>query len=185
MLPKVSVADTYLFVLIGFGCFYFIEQYIMLHSCPEPDCEFHEIGKLAFLGISFHTFIDGIAMGAGFALSEQLGVLITLAILVHKAPTGFSLSSIMINGGYKRGEIIRFLIIFSLMVPIGAILSNYVLSGVQSIVVESAIAFSAGTFLYIGIGDLLPEAHKTRRMSIVVAVLIGMFAGSASTLIGI
>src|SRR5215470_12138085 len=57
------------------------------------------VGFSAFVGMLVHTFFDGVAIGAGFTLSQSLGVLIFLAVLLHKIPDGFTISSIAITSG--------------------------------------------------------------------------------------
>jgi len=54
--------------------------------------------------------------------------------------------------------------------PLGALLAGFFgAPGVLSLLV----AFAAGTFLYIGAGDLLPEAHKRFNLQVVGMVLLG------------
>ncbi len=53
-------------------------------------------------GLSVHALFDGVAIGSGFALSNWLGWLIFLAILLHKAPEGFTMASVMLASGRSR-----------------------------------------------------------------------------------
>ena len=53
-------------------------------------------------GLSVHALFDGVAIGSGFALSNWLGWLIFLAILLHKAPEGFTMASVMMASGRSR-----------------------------------------------------------------------------------
>src|SRR5215475_11224393 len=57
------------------------------------------VGISAFVGMLVHTFFDGVAIGAGFTISQSVGVLIFLAVLLHKIPDGFTISSIAISAG--------------------------------------------------------------------------------------
>src|SRR5215475_11691361 len=56
----------------------------------------------ALIGMLVHTFFDGVAIGAGFIVSQGVGVLIFLAVLLHKIPDGFTISSIAITSGRSR-----------------------------------------------------------------------------------
>jgi len=38
---------------------------------------------------------------------------------------------------------------------------------------KSVIAFVAGIFIYIGVGDLLAEAHKRLNINVILSVLLG------------
>src|SRR6202451_4504110 len=53
-------------------------------------------------GLSVHALFDGVAIGSGFVVSTGLGVLIFLAILLHKAPEGFTMASVMLASGRSR-----------------------------------------------------------------------------------
>ena len=53
-------------------------------------------------GLSVHALFDGVAIGSGFVVSQWLGVLIFLAILLHKAPEGFTMASVMLASGRSR-----------------------------------------------------------------------------------
>ena len=55
-------------------------------------------------GLSVHALFDGVAIGSGFALSNWLGWLIFLAILLHKAPEGFTMASVMMASGRSRSD---------------------------------------------------------------------------------
>src|SRR6516165_315654 len=54
------------------------------------------------LGLSVHALFDGVAIGSGFALSSWLGWLIFIAIVLHKAPEGFTMASVMLASGRSR-----------------------------------------------------------------------------------
>ena len=45
-------------------------------------------GVSALVGLMLHTFFDGVAIASGFLVSRQLGVLVFLAVLLHKLPEG-------------------------------------------------------------------------------------------------
>lgn len=177
---KVSYA-----VFAGFLLLYIIERFVMIHICEAGECDYHTIGLSAFFGLSLHSFIDGVALGSGIEASPELGAIILFAILAHKAPAAFSLTSVMLHANYNKKEIIKFLIIFSIMVPLGAIISSLVLRSLTENILGIAIAFSAGTFLHIAVSDLLPEVHKARsgRNISLVVFLIGIAIVYLSTFI--
>ena len=45
-------------------------------------------GLTALVGLLLHTFFDGVAIASGFQVSGQLGVLLFLAVFLHKLPEG-------------------------------------------------------------------------------------------------
>jgi ZIP family zinc transporter/zinc and cadmium transporter len=59
-------------------------------------------GNSVMAGLSVHALFDGVAIGSGFVVNSTLGWLIFLAILLHKAPEGFTMASVMLASGRSR-----------------------------------------------------------------------------------
>jgi zinc and cadmium transporter len=146
-------------VLVGFLTIYVLERFVMLHACGEEECSFHHVGLAAFCGITLHALIDGFALGGGLSV-PSLGVPVTAAILVHKLPGALSLTGILLHCRYPRRRIALLAILFALATPVGALASWPFLSRLEGAPLAWAIAFSAGTFLAIATGDLLPQVHS-------------------------
>jgi ZIP family zinc transporter/zinc and cadmium transporter len=154
-----------LYAVIGaFVAFYLLEQQIMMHSCSEGKCSHHHIDKgkglVGLWGIMLHSFIDGALIGIGFEVSITLGMVTSLAVLVHKVPDGFSVSTIMIHSGFSRNKALKGSALVAAATPIGAILAYFLLQDVSNEIVGLALGLSAGTFLYISASDLIPETHR-------------------------
>ena len=63
-------------------------------------------GVSALLGLTLHTFFDGVAIASGFLVSGRLGILLFLAVLLHKLPEGVTIASVTLaGGGSRRGAI--------------------------------------------------------------------------------
>lgn len=73
-------------------------------------------------GLVIHAAADGIALGASSSTSNtSLSFIIFLAIMVHKAPAAFGLTSVLLKQGLTKRGARGHLIIFSLAAPIGAL----------------------------------------------------------------
>jgi zinc and cadmium transporter len=190
MLPEAVEGAGYRavpFVLVGFLFLFLVERFVLVHVCAEPGpaaaeaagsviaphgapghdhahgatgCDVHTLGLAAFVGLSLHTIVDGFALGA--ASSERaLGFLVFLAILAHKIPSSFSLSSILRAEGYTRARALLMNATFAAMVPLGAALYLALkdLVHAQSFT-ALALAASCGTFLHLSLSDILPDLHR-------------------------
>jgi len=170
------------FVLVGFLFLFLVERFALVHVCAEPGplpdhsahahdpgldhshcatgCQVHTVGLAAFVGLSLHTLVDGFALGAA-SQETGLGFFVFLAILLHKIPSSFSLSTILAAEGYSRGRALLLNGLFALMVPAGAALYALLRGAVR---VEAftayALAGSAGTFLHLALSDILPDLHR-------------------------
>ena len=169
------------FVPAGFVGLFLLERYVLVHACEEPpECEEHAhqgaFGMTAFLGLSAHTLFDGVALAS--AVAEGVGMMAFLAIVSHKVPSSLSLASILKSEGRSRGQVLWLVLAFGLMVPLGAGL-YYALDRVAHWprMTPAALAFSAGTFLYIAVSDLLPHINRhgrDRRLPHIGALLAGL-----------
>lgn len=73
-------------------------------------------------GLVIHAAADGIAMGASATSSSaKLGFIVFIAILVHKAPASFGLTSVLLKQGLSKRAARSHLIVFSLASPLGAL----------------------------------------------------------------
>jgi zinc and cadmium transporter len=167
-------------VMVGFFTIYILEKFVMVHTCEEDACDFHTVGLSAFMGISFHSLLDGMSIGAGF-IAEDIVFVVFLAIVIHKFPSALSLTGILIEGGYKKKKIIQLAVIFALTTPVGALLSFFILKNLNEVIIAWAIGISAGTFLCIATSDLLPLVHQQNKkkhlnlLSLITGLLIMWF----------
>lgn len=146
---------------------------------------------LSWLGIAFglslHTLIDGIALGAHVTADigheivlSLLGLGTFLGVLLHKPLDAVSITSLMAAGGWSKRSRHLVNLGFSLMCPLGAILFvtgvSQVEASLQHEVVGCALAFAAGVFLCISLADLLPEMefHSHNRIRLTVALAVGI-----------
>lgn len=108
-------------------------------------------------GLVIHAAADGIAMGASATSANwNVGLIIFIAILVHKAPAAFGLTSVLMKQGLSKRASRVHLLVFSLAAPTGALATYFfvALLGGESVEGEGAhwwtgmlLLFSAGTFL--------------------------------------
>ncbi|MDH3443236.1 MAG: ZIP family metal transporter [Deltaproteobacteria bacterium] len=165
-------------VLGGFLLIFILERFVFVHACEERDCDIHQMGIPAFLGITLHSLLDGVALGAGLMI-PQLGPVVLLAVIIHKMPDGISISSILLTAGWNRRTVGILNLLFSLTTPLGALIAYLFLSTVAAESVAVAIGISAGTFLAIATADILPQVHRIEaRNPITLIFLLGGLAVS-------
>ena len=139
----------------------------------KPTAAYAAIG-----GLMIHTFFDGVSIGAAFQLDFRVGLLIFIAILLHKLPEGFTGASIMLAAG-RSSWAARWA---TLAIGAATFIGVFSVSIVQTAfprVVMFALPFSAGVTLYVAASDLIPEVnHKEERnplVSVIVFVGVALF----------
>jgi len=141
------------------------------------------LGALGLLfGLSIHTVVDGIALGAVLLSGEVApiaGLGVFLAILLHKPLDALSIETVMATGGWSSGSRWAIAISFSLLCPLSAI-ALYLGIGpwLPTLSLPAILAFAAGAFVCIALGDLLPEvqfhSHDRARLTLLFLLGIGM-----------
>ena len=94
-------------ILLGYLIIHFFEHTVTPHfhfGEETHEDEFLRPHKSfsVLIGLTIHTFFDGIAIAAGFLVSSWLGWVIFLAVFLHKIPEGFTVASVMLAGGRSR-----------------------------------------------------------------------------------
>jgi zinc transporter ZupT len=142
-------------------------------SFMRPSAAYAAVG-----GLWIHTFFDGVSIAAAFLVNFRVGLLVFIAILLHKMPEGFTVASIMLAAGRSSRTALMATIAIGAATLAGVIavaLLNTRITGA----VAFALPFSAGVTLYVAASDLIPEVnHKEERnptVSIVVFVGVALF----------
>ncbi len=142
-------------------------------SLMRPSAAYTAVG-----GLWIHTFFDGVTIAAAFLVSFRVGLLVFIAILLHKVPEGFTVASIMLAS--KRSE--RKALLATLAIGAATILGVIAVTVLRARidgVVAYALPFSAGVTLYVAASDLIPEVNhkedKNPTVSIVVFVGVALF----------
>ncbi len=156
-----SVRTVMVVVVAGFLLFHCLEKFTLWHACREEDRHFgrhQNVGILGAMGLSLHSFFDGVAIGVAFHSSYQAGIVVSTAVALHKFSDGVSMVSIM---ALKHNSLASSLLWLAVngAVPLLGALSTFAFT-MSDASLGLLLAFFAGLFLYIGASDLLPEAHR-------------------------
>jgi ZIP family zinc transporter/zinc and cadmium transporter len=132
----------------------------------------HRTGNSVLAGLSLHALFDGVAIGSGFMVSGWLGWLIFLAILLHKAPEGFTMASVMLASGRSRATALYSAIALAAATIAGVLVIELVPSWLPY-----GLPISAGVAFYVGASDLVPEVNREPgiRMALVFFAGVGAF----------
>ncbi len=163
-----------LWMLLGFSVIHFVEHTVVehLHFGEEThsDIMVSRIASYsAFWGLFIHAFFDGLAISAGMYYNFSLGVMIFVAITLHKFPEGLTIASIMLASQQSKKTALRASAGVAGGTMIG-ILMIFFLQNVDPKITGYAFAFSAGAALYVSASDLIPEINRSdnRKLSLVV-----------------
>ncbi|KAL0136960.1 Zinc/iron permease [Mucor lusitanicus] len=154
-------------LIIGFALMFIIDQVSSLHmTAPNTNgIEYSELdtthttpvnqpSMTPTVGLVVHAAADGIALGAS-ASHPQLSMVVFIAIMLHKAPASFALTSVLLAGGLSHATIRKHLLLFALAAPSGALFTYFALYFFSSSSTSAStleywtgvlLVFSGGTF---------------------------------------
>jgi len=137
-------------------------------SFMRPSAAYTAIG-----GLWIHTFFDGVSIASAFLVNFKVGILVFIAILLHKMPEGFTVASIMLASGRSTQKALIATAAIG-AATLAGVIGVALLNERVSNAVGYALPFSAGVTLYVAASDLIPEVnHKEERNPTVSIVVFG------------
>jgi zinc and cadmium transporter len=175
VMPEVlrDSAGAAIYVLLGYLAVHLAQHVVTphFHFGEETHRVSRSAGISALLGLTLHTFFDGVAIASGFLVSGQLGILLFLAVLLHKLPEGVTIASVMVAGGQSRGRAIGGAVALGAATVLGVILTER-----MAPLARHGLAISAGVTLYVAASNLVPEFQAKRGGFTAVAFFGGALA---------
>ncbi|MFC1756344.1 ZIP family metal transporter [Patescibacteria group bacterium] len=169
-----------LYILSGLVVFFILEKFIYWRHCHEIACEDHPhiMSKMILVGDTVHNFIDGMIIAASYFISVPVGIATTLAVVFHEIPQEIGDFGSLIYGGYSRAKAIMYNFLTATSSIAGAIIVLIIGSNADSIT-NFLIPFAAGGFIYVASTDIMPELHKSTKISQSVLQLAFILLGIA------
>jgi len=176
--PPASVAGASwhpeLLVLIGYLIVHFFEHTVSPHFHFGEETHADEFahghsGYSVLGGLMIHTFFDGIAITSGFIVSYWLGMIIFLAVFLHKIPEGFTVASVMLAAGQSRRRAWGSSVLLGL-----ATLAGVLTMAITPHSVRFGLPLAAGVTLYVAASDLIPEVNREPGIKMALVVFLGV-----------
>ncbi len=178
LIEKLNVSSTVpmIALVFGFMIFHTAEKFFLIHHSHEDQYGPHThptIGKFQALALAGHSLMDGMAIGLGFQISGVTGILVAIAVISHDFSDGLNTVSMMIMHKNSNKQAMKFLFIDALAPVVGGISTLFFTLSEKSLLIY--LGFFAGFLLYIGVSDILPEAHsKNSSIKTVAMTAIGV-----------
>ena len=187
LLPEsMSLADGHygpamlsLFIAAGFFAYLIIDRLILLHPHTHQD-HAHAHGGAAppargafgALTLAAHSFLDGVAIGAGFQASPAVGAIVTAAVVTHDFSDGINTVAFILRGGGKVRQALPWLLLDAAAPVLGA--ASTLLFRIPESSIGLVLGGFGGCFLYLGASDLIPESqHAHPRAATTLMTLLG------------
>ena len=167
LLPE-AVEETdgqvaFVWVLIAFAVFFVIEKIFQWRHCHKGHCEIHTFGYMSLLGDSIHNFIDGLIVAASFVESINLGLIVSLMVILHEIPQEFGDFGTLLYAGFKKRRALLMNFLTAVTAIVGGVV-GFFWASYSGNFIKVLLPFAAGGFIYIAASDLLPEIRKTVKL---------------------
>ena len=165
-------------VLAGFSGIFLLEKMTIIHSEKAHDApgHHHNVGLVGALGLSFHSFLDGLAIGVGFKAGTEIGLVVLIAVVAHDFADGLNTVTFMLATRNSRWRTGVLLAVDALAPVAGALLTNVI--NIDPRLIAFQLAFFAGFLLYLGASDLLPHVHEKPRAALIASTFAGLITAA-------
>jgi len=170
MMPKATsmleAPLVFKLMLLGIILFFILEKIILWRTCQNKDCERqHDASaQLILIGDAFHNFIDGVVIVAAFHTSISFGIAVAVSVFAHEVPQEIADFGILIKNGFTRKKALLYNMLSGVTALLGGFLAHYTIDAMSNIV-PYVLAFSASSFIYIALADLVPQMHQSTKIS--------------------
>lgn len=140
----------------GIGFSYSIE---LICRALLPESELAPVARISLIAESVHNAIDGAIIAAAYIAGIRVGVIATVAILLHELPHELGNFSVLVHGGYDRRKALLLNCLSASVAFLGA--GAVTVAGKEySSIATYVLPASAGCFIYISTIGLLPGLLK-------------------------
>lgn len=184
MIPKAIMLDEPVkitgFILTGILLLFILEKIVLWRNCGNKDCVRHSSASssVALIGDGFHHIIDGIVITSSFLISIEVGIMVSISIVFHEIPKSLGDLSILIKNGLSRIRAFWYKVISVSTALIFGVLAYFLSNSIKAII-PYVLAFSAASFLYLSMAQLIPEMQRKTSLKDSVSQVLLIFIGIA------
>ncbi len=162
-----------LWAVAGFFLIHLLEHGISPHFHYGEESHSHHgsamTGLIALVGLSLHSFMDGMSITAAMRTHSGLGLMVFMGVLLHRIPEGATISSIFLVRGFGNRKSIIAAGILALAALVGSMSQEFL-----RIKLGPVLGLTGGLSLYVACSDLLPEAQKEKGWKSTAGLLVGI-----------
>jgi zinc transporter ZupT len=153
-----STGFVFVLVAVGFVTYMILDRTVAPHGHKGERTErLWQRGALGAASLSFHSFLDGFAIGLAFQVSASVGAIVAAAVLAHDFSDGINTVGVVLNRQGGGRAALCWLIVDAVAPVVGA--ASTLLLRFDEHVLGWCLALFAGFFIYISASDLLPESY--------------------------
>ncbi|PRX35554.1 ZIP family zinc transporter [Orenia metallireducens] len=143
--------------------------------------EYIHTGVLLGLGISMHNFPEGLAIGAGYIATAELGFGLAIVMAFHNFPEGLSMATPMNVGGWSPIRIFIATLLPGIPMGIGAFCGSLI-GYISPEFLSVTLGFAGGGMLYLTLFELIPSSYNfDYGLDATLGIIVGLGTGAVLT----
>lgn len=161
-----NITSVSIGALTGILLSYCVEMLLTWRHCHIPSSENHPhtFVYMNLIGDGVHNFIDGVVIAGTYMVDIRIGIITTLAIILHEIPQEIGDFGVIVYGGVEARKAIYYNLLSGVTAIGGALLALLLGEYIEAFSV-SIIPIALGNFLYIACSDLVPELKDEKNLS--------------------
>jgi ZIP family zinc transporter/zinc and cadmium transporter len=150
-------------MLAGYLAVHFTQHTLTthFHFGEETHSVTTAISMSALAGLLMHTFVDGVAIAAGFTVGPELGTLVFIGVVLHKLPEGLAIASLFLAAGQPPRIAVAAAGALGMTTLLGVLATDLVQP-----LADNGLPLAAGVTLYVAASNLVPEFQSKRGWSL-------------------
>ena len=168
----------FLILLGGFLFFYIGEKLLHLHHGSQGADEHspRALGVLSLSADAVHNFVDGIILAVAFLVDVRLGMVTAAAVALHEIPQEIAEFGVLLYAGFSKRRALFLNFLSATTVILGGIV-GFLFQEIFISFIPFVLLFAAGSFIYIGASDFVPEFKKERNPKRALGLSLTFFFG--------
>lgn len=174
MIPEAITISSMLYTILGIVLGIFIIFLVDVKN--NKNVNYKRSNYVLVISMIIHNIIEGITIGAGFALSNSLGISILISMFFHDIPECMIVSINALNQNKNRSKNLLINCFVGASSCIGTYI-GYILGDFSEFLVALLLSIASGTMLYVVSNNLisyLDIKNKYSNLWYVVGIIIGM-----------
>ncbi len=161
----------------GFFAFLVLESFLVVHSgaevhYPRPNRRAAQ-GMVFFWGLFLHSLLDGAVIAIAFNAGTKVGLLTALAVVGHELPEGITTFSLLLERIDER-KALKLALAVAVATPAGVVVATLAFPSLGDAALGAVVGLVAGSFLYIGASDIVPEIREEQAVGNTIFLLAGV-----------
>lgn len=152
---KAALSSRLVWVVAAFGFFVFYALETGRHA--QESARIAGLGGA--LGLAVHSFLDGVIIGEGFRAGRQTGLVLMIAVMLHRLADGASAVGVMLGTKHGIRQTALMLLVTALAPVAGALVPSFY--ALPALLFSLLLSFFSGMLLFLGAKHLLPEARRS------------------------